>query len=49
MTISQLLLLVAVVLFVLAFFGVTVGGHALIAAGLAFFAAGHLAFTQRDV
>lgn len=39
---GSLLIFIAVILFVLATFGVDIGGHGLIAPGLAFFAAGHL-------
>lgn len=39
---ALLLLLAAILCFVLATFGVTIGDHGLIAPGLAFFAAAHL-------
>lgn len=42
MSVSALLCLVAVVLFVLAAFSVSVGSVALVPLGLAFFAAGHV-------
>jgi hypothetical protein len=41
-TVSALLILISVVIFVLAVFGVALGGVPLIPLGLAFFAAGHL-------
>lgn len=41
-TASKVLLLAAVILFVLAFFAVTISGHTLIAAGLACLAASFL-------
>lgn len=39
---SVILLLVAIILFILAAFGVTLGGVLLVPLGLAFFAAAHL-------